>query len=237
MRGAELAARYAFPPNAKGYCGASSFVSALRNHLAGKAAPLEQELKKFKAHYAYLSLIARENRVEPFDLDVVKAFWLGNPLLRSVSRESLSDFIVSELFSGKQKSRAERLAARLPRGVVPHHSFNSLYINFVSGKVKKTVENYDSCCVSAGRVLSASGKKADVVRDSIAWDGRFFLTKKTEKISLERCGIRFLDAVRPGDVLSIHWGMAIQRLKPSDATALNKYTRMNIDAINRSLER
>jgi len=239
MNGAELAARYAFPPNELGYCGTPSFRSILDGCLAGerKAGALENELKKFHAHYAYLSLIARENDRKPFDPDVVKAFWLGNGLLLNVSRKALRQFIVRDLFGGKQKS-ARKLAENLPEGMVPHHSFNVLYINFVTDKVEKTTKNYDSCCIACGRVLSVSGTGARVERDSIILDeaGRFAIRQKTQTIALEQKGVRFVRPVRAGDLVSIHWGMAIQKLGLKDATALNRYTRMNMDAINATLK-
>lgn len=240
MNGAELAARYAFPPNNLGYCGGASFCSVLRDYLDGVQGSdaLERELKKFRAHHAYLSLIARENGLKPFDLEVVKAFWTGNGLLRNVSRKALRQFIVRDLFAGKQKTRAKKLAENLPEGLVPHHSFNALYINFVTDKVRKSADNFDSCCVTAAKVLAISGNKAKVNRGSIALDeaGRFVIRQKIQTVALGRKGIRLIGKPETGDLVSVHWGMAIQRLGLKDAAALDRYTRMNMDAINTALK-
>jgi hypothetical protein len=238
MNGVSLAARYGFPPNSLGYCGKGTFASALRGDLDGieNSKTLERELKKFKAHYAYLSLIARENDLEPFDPEVVEAFWIGNKLLENVSKESLASFIEGELFDEGQAPRAKKLRSSLPDGILPHHSFNVLFINFVSDSVGRTIENFDSCCITQGRVLSVSvdGKSVGMERDSISLDKQdFFFIKKTEsRVSLEKNNIRFLQRVSIGDILSVHWGMAIERLSKRRAGALEKYTMKNIRACN-----
>jgi len=98
MNGVELAARYAFAPNCHGYCGTPSFSRVLKS---GNTEAMENELKKFRAHYAYLTLIARANALEPFDKKAVEAFWIGNRLLESVSTQSLRRFIARDLHAPK----------------------------------------------------------------------------------------------------------------------------------------
>ncbi len=231
MNGAGLAARYGFPPNSLGYCGKDSFTEALRGHLAGgDTGAVETELKKFKAHFAYLSLIARENGKKPFDPDVVEAFWIGNGLLDNVSRESLRSFIVKDLFS-PGSSRASGLARSLPEGLLPHHSFNSLYIRFLSDSVERSVENLDSCCITWGKVLSVSKNSVSMMRNSISSDGKGFVIRPVEcTVMLEKNGIRFLDDVSEGDVLSVHWSMAIEKLSEERVNNLERYTKINVAA-------
>jgi hypothetical protein len=235
MNGIELAARYGFPPNSLGYCGESAFREALRSHMSGKnnLAALESGLKKFKAHYAYLCLIARENGREPFDPEVVEAFWIGNPLLDEVSHEALRSFITTDLFAGKNKARAMKLAESLPKGAIPHHSFNSLYVNFVTDSVERSIKSFDSCCITWGAVQSISGVSATIMRNSISLrGGKFVIEPRKSEISLESCGMRFVDTPSKGDILSVHWGMAIERLSPKRVHALERYTKMNIEACN-----
>jgi hypothetical protein len=234
MNGAELAARYAFPPNSHGYCGNASFRKTLRAYLDGDAGPqaLEMELKGFRAHYEYLSLIARENGMKPFDTAVVRAFWTGNRLLDSVSAAALRRFILRNLFAAKQPARARKLCDNLPAGILPHHSFNALYVNFVTDKVERSIENYDSCCVTAGEVLSVSAKSARIRRNSIGWDGGFVFRERVETAALELDGIRLIGKLGTGDLIAVHWGMAIEKLKRGDFGALKRYTERNIEAVN-----
>ncbi|MFH0737600.1 MAG: DUF6390 family protein [Candidatus Micrarchaeota archaeon] len=234
MDGTELAALYAFPPNALGYCGASTFRNALRSFLRGRSdlGRLEAEMRKFPVHQAYLSLIAKENDRSPFDLEVVRAFWTGNPLLWNVSREAFKGFIARDLFHGTRKKHAQQLAHDLPEGLLPHHSLNPLYINFVSNKVDRSIKSIDSCCVTWGEILSVTGRFADVLRYGISWEGILTVKPRLEVVDLEREGVRLVPDLKEGDWVSVHWGMAVEKLHAKDRRSLERYTRMNLDALN-----
>ena len=228
MNGVDLAARYAFVPNRLHYCGQPTFIAALRS---ARPRTLETELKKFAAHYGYLELIAAENGKKPFDLDVVRAFWTGNGLLDHVSSRAIGRFFLHVL--PKNPARALKLARNLPAGAVPHHSLNPLYVHFITDKVVRTIRNYDSCCVTWGKILSLSGKSATISRHSLGKKaGKLMLVLKRSRVALEKNGVRFVPALRTGDTVSIHWGMAIERLTPAQSAALERYTRKNINALN-----
>lgn len=236
MNGASLTSRYAFPPNELGYCGKPTFRRALLSFMEGRGGPalLEREIRKFPVHHSYLRLIARENGLRPFDIEVVRAFWIGNRLLEGITGESLSRFIRRDLFRMKQAERAARLCEGLPEGILPHHSFNALYVNFVTDAVARTETNLDSCCITWGEVLSLGAKEAEIMRESISWDGGFHIVKKRSRIALERSGVRLAGRLATGDLVSVHWGMAVQKLTRRDASSLKKYTLKNIRAINES---
>lgn len=233
MNGAELAALYSFPPNSHSYCGTDSFRNTLRSWLRDrrKGRKLEQELERFHPHYAYLSLIASENGLEPFDIRVVRAFWTGNRLLENISREAFQDFIERRLLPN-DRPRAKRLARELPEGITPHHSFNPLYVNFVTHKVEPSMRNFDACCVTWGEILSASTRFADILRYSISWDGHLLVRPRLEVIELERSGIRLVPEIKEGDWVSVHWGTAIEKLHARERISLEKYTKINLAALN-----
>jgi hydrogenase maturation factor len=44
--------------------------------------------------------------------------------------------------------------------------------------------------------------------------------------------MRFVDSPSIGDILSVHWGMAIEKLSSKRVHALERYTKMNIEACN-----
>lgn len=238
MKGVDLAARYAFSPNRRGYCGTNSFHRIMRSYIRKKAglAVLRRHLRRFNAHYAYLSLIARENTCGPFDPAVVNSFWIGNGLLENVNHASLHDFIKNELFP-KETPRAKKLAKNLPEGILPHHSFNALYINFLSNRVEKSVKNYDLCCVTPAEIISVSGKNALVKRWAIGWEHGYIMKPKIDCVCLEQDGIRLIGKVKKNDTVSVHWDLAVARLGPKDCSALKKYTQINIDAVNALLRR
>ena len=244
MPGAVLAALYAYPPNRHGYCGKKSFAKTLKWYLHGEhdastVRELEREIKDFRTHYAYLKLIARENDLEPFDLKVVKAFWIGNHLLDNVSADALRRFLGRDLLAGKSKKRIQSLRENLPEAMVPHHSFNSLYVNFVTDKVERKIENYDSCCVTFGRVTIPSVYRPLVSRFSITRahpnHPGLVLKQKSERLHLEPEDVRLVhERLRPGDPVTVHWGQIVQKIGAHDLHMLFKYTRMNMEAINKS---
>jgi hypothetical protein len=101
MDGLELAARFSASPNSLCYCGKKTFFKAFMQYLKNKQTKnLENEMKKFKAHYEYLKLISSENNLPLFDKKVVEAFWIGNELLENVRKESIAKMIWTK-FSGK----------------------------------------------------------------------------------------------------------------------------------------
>jgi len=228
-----FSACYGFPPNGLGYCGHDSFSKVLRNYLVGKASigTVESELKKFKAQYAYLKFIGRESGLDPFHPKVVEAFWLGNTLLENVSYSSMQKFIKINLFP-KSSVRAKSLAKNLPKGLFPHHSFNVLYIHFVTNKVNKSVENFDSCCITAGKVTSISDSKAIVDRFSIEHSHCFCFGRKVSKVDLVRGGLRLVKNLKKGDLVAVHWGMVVGKLTTRQYSLLRKYTQKTINYLN-----
>ncbi|PIN84138.1 hypothetical protein COV61_01040, partial [Candidatus Micrarchaeota archaeon CG11_big_fil_rev_8_21_14_0_20_47_5] len=228
--GVLLSAKFAFPPNSFGYCGKNSFFHAMKRK---DCRLLKTELKHFRAHYAYLKLIASENGCFPFDRRAVNAFWIGNKLLENISQKALKHFIAKELFAGKNSQRAGKLANNLPKGTLPHHSFHVLYVNFLSNKVRRNTANYNKCCITSGKILSCGEKTVLVERFSICRKGgRLALGRRKENIVLERAGVRLVGKIKKGDLLAIHWGMAVKKISAREAAELKGCTQRNIGAIN-----
>ncbi len=84
--GALLFARYAYPPNARGLCGADAPATLLEYGDARAAdGGLVELARTFEGAWPYLTLIAQANGVaDPLDPRVVEAYWVGNGLLARV---------------------------------------------------------------------------------------------------------------------------------------------------------
>ena len=84
--GAELFARYAYPPNELGYCGPGEPAALLEAAVEGGQESLLAHLaRQFEGAWPYLELIAGCNAVaDPLDARVVEAYWIGNDLTRRV---------------------------------------------------------------------------------------------------------------------------------------------------------
>ncbi|MEM4634190.1 MAG: DUF6390 family protein [Candidatus Anstonellaceae archaeon] len=237
--GLELACRFALPPNSKSYCGKPSFRRAFAKYLEDRNLRnrhnLERELEKFVAHNAYLSLIASCCGLHKFDWRVADAFWIGNALLEQVGREKIAKMI-ERSFSKKgmlSASRAKALAKGIPDRVYAHHSFHVFYLHSISGAVKPSLKNADSCRISWGRVACLQDGKAILESQRIA--------KKNGKVRLERCkkavllscqGIPLAENIRKGDWLACHWGYAVLKITRRQAQQLERYTKANLGLLS-----
>ncbi len=235
MDGLELAARFSAAPNALGLCGPKGFQMSAKRQLAA-------QLKRFLAPYTYLSLIAGANGLEPFDTEVVEAFWLGNKLLDAVKREDMANAIMKK-FTGPGRlkpERAQALAEALPARVYPHHSFHVFYIGSISGVLRGTAAEMDRCRVGWGEVKKVNGKQMQV--------GYRPIQKKTkkEKENKKSAPLAFgpeknvswklwsdLPAPSSGSLACSHWGQAIIPISRRRMANLEKYTRLNMELYSR----
>lgn len=239
MEGAELSARFALPPNSKGYCGLKPlpeiFAAYLKNRNAENLRSLQNALPFSHAHYAYLKLIARVNGRKPFEREVAEALWFGNGLLRKVKKEDLQRMIMTD-FVGKgmlDEKKAERLASMLPDGFVAHHSFHTLYIHSVTGVVPPTVKTSDNCRVSCGKVIRVGKNAVEVRTQRLARkDGILKLVPCKKKWRTSCAGIELLKNMRRGDWVASHWGVAVMRISKRQKNGLESATLQNVSAAN-----
>ena len=239
MLGAEISGRFALPPNSLSYCGTKGFRAAFAAFLSrptpSSRLRLESSLRLFKAHYAYLCLIARASGKQPFDSKVSEALWVGNSLLKKVKREDMQSLIVRE-FSGPgllSRKKALKLAGSLPKGALPHHSFHALYLHTITGVIAPSVQNADSCMVHWGEVTKVSNNSALVQSQKLVRKkGKLALVPCTRKLKLRCAGIPLLPSLRAGGLVASHWGVAVMKLSRSQAQQLKSATNRNISALN-----
>lgn len=127
MSGIKLAILYGIKPYELGFCGPEKKKNILSDYLKGKKIDekeLREFLKEFKGAYPYYKLIAKANNIkDPFDENVVKAYWVGNKLLDKT------------------------------KGPKPHHSYHVLIKGSVTGRIVLKGKLLDICRVSWGKVI------------------------------------------------------------------------------------
>ena len=86
IAGPLLFARYAYPPNSLGYCGADATRTLLEyGDARASDGGLAELARTFEGAWPYLTLIAHANEIaDPLDPRVVQAYWVGNELLDRV---------------------------------------------------------------------------------------------------------------------------------------------------------
>jgi hypothetical protein len=112
--------RYAYPPNALGYCGPADFAAFREYAVAGVVdRGLVQLAQAFAGAWPYLELIAAGCGIDdPLDRRVVEAYWVGNDLLDKVPVSEIGDSM-QDRFRHRAGSNFPFLAEGVLAGGVP----------------------------------------------------------------------------------------------------------------------
>lgn len=232
--GPVLFARYAYPPNALGYCGPGA-PGELRAQMAfvdatgGDDRGLRQLAAGFDGAWPYLQLIAAANtREDPLAADVVTAYWVGNGLLDAVT-PALLYRSVDERFRGRAGSSWQHLREVVSAEAVPHHNFHVFavypWVGLLRGGllVDEPLRVLDRCRVRWGRVVSVSAQEARVRCRRLTYDGhRLGLGEEVEETVSHHGGDR--SSLSTGDCVSLHWDWVCDRLDARGARSLRKMT-------------
>jgi uncharacterized protein DUF6390 len=237
--GALLFARYAYPPNALGLCGADSPGTLLEYGDAGESdGGLAELARTFEGAWPYLTLIADANRIEdPLDQRVVEAYWVGNELLAHVRPAKLARH-VRERFRGRLGSAGERIPSIVAAGAVPHHCFHvfALYpwLGLLrSGIVDEPLHVLDQCRTTPALVLSIEGESAEVLAEPLLWnDGKLRLGAPEPRRVRWRDNGRAFARPRPGELVSLHWDFVCDVVTTEAAARLAAVTRRVLAAVN-----
>ena len=84
--GAVRFARYAYPPNALGYCGPAGSEALLAPDATDE---IERRARHFEGAWSYLEVLAEATGLDPLDDEVVEAYWVGSDLLDEVDPGAL----------------------------------------------------------------------------------------------------------------------------------------------------
>jgi Family of unknown function (DUF6390) len=241
--GPVLFARYAYGPNRFGYCGPDDADELLEAGAAGQDRVLRALAQRFEGAYPYLTLIARSAGIpDPLDRRVVEAYWLGSDVLRSVPVSAFGASI-DERFRGHVRPKDWRwLATKSIDGAKPVHAFHVLDVFprvglIRGGQVDGVLQVMDSCRIRWGRVLERIGDQLVVSATRLELlDGRLQHGQPAvERVEAWRDATGFIDMPGPGDVVSIHWSWACDRLDTRQLANLIAWTDRQLAIANRTI--
>lgn len=242
--GPVLFARYAYPPNALGYCGPGqpeelaaqmAFVDAT----GGDDRGLRRLAAGFEGAWPYLQLIAAANgRPDPLAADVVAAYWVGNRLLDGVAPAVLHRSL-EERFRGRAGSAWSRLSDVVAPEAVPHHNFHVFgvypWVGLLRGGrlVDEPLRILDRCRVRWGRVLSVGAHDALVAFRPLTYDGHHLaLGAETEETVSHHGSPPGREPLAPGDGVSLHWDWVCERLDDRGVRAVQVMTERMLRVAN-----
>lgn len=242
--GALLFARYAYPPNARGYCGPSDDRALLEYGVSRAVDPGLTELARgFRGVWPYYRLIAEATGIgDPFDRRVGEAYWVGSPLLDEID-PGLLRRALADRFRGPDGRGWRRIAATIPAGGIAHHSFHVLCVYPWAGLLgqglrgEKALEVLDRCRVRWGQVVSVNGDEVVVGSRALRWDGRQLSMgpRRLETVTRAAHGSAFVPAPDPGEWVSLHWDWMCDRLSQRELRQLIAYTARTLHLTNQRL--
>ena len=238
LDGPQLFGRYAFMPNRLTYCGGDDNRVLFDYCVAGFTDNgLRGLLRKFTGAMPYLKLIAECNAIlDPFDRNVVEAYWLGNDLLQGVEAHMLYDSL-RDRFGRQMRTRdLELVLGKAPAGAHPHHSFHVLEVCPRNGW-QQALSFMDNCRISWGKVVSLAGNVLTVEVMPLVIVGHRLVLGSPERrtVNWEYDGSGFVSTARTGDWVSLHWNWACQILSPRQVANLERWTRYHLDIVNETL--
>ncbi|MGI8699646.1 MAG: DUF6390 family protein [Nocardioidaceae bacterium] len=246
INGPQLFARYAYPPNALGYCGPADSDALLQYGAAGVTdLGLTQLARGFEGAWPYLELIASGCGIrDPLDRRVVEAYWVGSPLLDTVKLTSIGNSL-EDRFRGRMGLSFSNLIDGVEAGGVPHHNFHvfevSPWLGLMRGgaKTATAVGQLDRCRIRWGTVVAIACDEASVRSSPLEWDGLSMVLgePRVETARIAVNGTGFLDDLAAGDVVSLHWGWVCDRLTARQLQQLRHYTMRHMDIANGLLQR
>jgi hypothetical protein len=241
IAGATLFARYAYPPNERGYCGPPDSAAVLQYGVAGVVDQGLVELAKgFAGAWPYLQFISTATGIgDPLDRRVVEAYWLGNGLLNRIDMTRFGDSLMDRF-----RRRAGRswgfMAEAIPEGALPHHSFHVFgvypWVGLLgSDRGDTPLHVLQNCRIRWGQVVAIRDDQVDVLSRPLTWDGAVvgFGEPALETVRGSSNGVGLAPAYAPGDWVSLHWGWVCDRLSRRQLTSLRRYTMLQLDIVNR----
>lgn len=238
VSGVPLCARFSIATNRLNYCGPAD-----ADRVLGRAIRTGEDLaaaatllRQFEALEPYLAAIAAKHGREPFDREVVEAYWIGNRLLDAFTREDFRGILRVLRTRGLPGPVAARISAHLPERPIPHHTFHVTFVGVgaVSGKVATTLEAMERCRPSLARVVRMGPDALEVETNSLRVGDRRLSLGPPERSTLP-FDPSFLPDVAEGRWVACHWRWPAVVLELDQVARLETYTARSLEAASEGL--
>ncbi|GAB2514674.1 DUF6390 family protein [Nocardia heshunensis] len=230
-------ARYAYAPNALGYCGPHD--DALRS---GSSAAVRAAAPRFSGAWPYLRVMATLTGIEdPLDGRLVESYWLGGGVGAGLDPADFATALLGLIgpIAGHYWSH---LTPELAAEAAPNHSFHVFGVYpwtrlLGAANDDQALRILDSCRITRAAVVDRTGSDIVVRCRRLTWDGRTLGLSGpgNRRIPIQHDGYSALPDVAVGDVVALHWDRLCGRLLPAQAAALTASTDHQIAVTNERL--
>ncbi|WP_255342541.1 DUF6390 family protein [Mycobacterium sp. UM_CSW] len=226
IRGAEMFARYAYAPNALGYCG-PPLGATLRD---GSVDEVRRAATGFSGAWPYLQVLSRLTGIaDPLDYRLVESYWLGGGLGAGLDPGAFFDALLEII--GPQAGRYwSHLTPELGHEAAANHCFHVFgvypWTRFLGLKNRSMDEHplsvLDNCRITWGTVVSRDNDDVEVSCRKLLWDGRALRLSEpaVRPLDVWADGYSAVPDVAVGDEVAVHWGRLCGRLTPEQVGAL-----------------
>jgi hypothetical protein len=227
VRGAEMFARYAYAPNALGYCG-PPLGATLRD---GTVDDVRSAATKFSGAWPYLQVLSTLTGIaDPLDYRLVESYWLGGGVGTDLDGGEFFNALLAII--GPQAGRYwSHLTTDLACEAAPNHCFHVFgvypWTRFLGrGMDEHPLSVLDNCRITWGTVVSRAGDDAEVMCQRLVWDGHALALSEPSARLLDvwADGYSAVPDVAVGDQVAVHWGRLCGRLQREQVHALAEST-------------
>lgn len=243
-RGVELFARYAYAPNALGYCG-PPLGATLRD---GSAAAVRAAAATFSGAWPYLQVLSRMTGVaDPLDYRLVEAYWLGGGLGAALDAAEFTRELL-DIIGPRAGSYWSHLGPDLAEEAAANHCFHVFGIypwsRLLGRGANKAMDEQalkvlDNCRITPATVVSRTADDIEVCCRELRYThGALELSEPAVRsLTVWTDGYSAVPDAQPGDEVAIHWSRLCGRLNPEQARALTDSTDRQLRVTNRRLTR
>lgn len=227
IRGAEMFARYAYAPNALGYCG-PPLGATLRD---GSIDEVRRAATGFSGAWPYLRVLSELTGIaDPLDYRLVESYWLGGGVGADLDPHDFIDALLAII--GPQAGRYwAHLTGDLGGEAAANHCFHVFgvypWTRFLGrGMDEHPLSVLDNCRITWGTVVSRAGDDVEVMCRRLGWDGRALTLSEPSVRPLDvwADGYSAVPDVAVGDEVAVHWGRLCGRLSAEQVRALDDST-------------
>ncbi|WP_276207097.1 DUF6390 family protein [Mycobacterium alsense] len=236
--GPEMFARYAYAPNALGYCG-PPLGATLRD---GTVDEVRSAATKFSGAWPYLRVLSALSGIpDPLDHRLVESYWLGGGVGAGLDPREFFEALLSII--GPQAGRYwTHLTADLAGEAAANHCFHVFgvypWTRFLGkGLDEQPLRVLDGCRITWGTVVSRSAETVEVSSRRLVFDGGALTLSEssTRQLAVWADGYSALPDVAVGDEVAVHWDRLCGRLSPEQVRALADSTERQLRVTSRRL--
>jgi hypothetical protein len=233
-------ARYAYAPNALGYCG-PPLATTLRD---GSVEDVRIAATKFSGAWPYLLVLSKMTGIaDPLDHRLVESYWLGGGVGAELNPYEFVDELLAII--GPQARRYwSHLSPELADEVAANHCFHVFAVYPWSRLLGRGLDEHplsvlENCRITSGTVLSRDGDHAQVMCRKLVWDGHALTLcePSVRRLDVWVDGYSAVPDVAAGNQVAIHWGRVCGRLRPEQVRALADATERQLRVTNQRLAR